>query len=879
MGEKWLNANANAKGVGTQEALKKSLRRSSRLLKTYANAAGSKTGVAVFGPSQAGKSTLISALAKGPTGSLKVDFGENVLDYMLQINPEGGNETTGLVTRFSLESSIEPPSPLTPVCLKLFTEIDVVKILANTYFGEAKGAVRLNAEDLRKAIDALARKSPVKNNLTLDDMEDLAEYVKSISEVYASGPLLESHYWPRAVGLGYRLSLEDRATLFSMLWGGVAEFTRLYVKLYKALDSLGHEEIAFCGLNALFEPELATDSRKNSVLHVDRLLGLLDEAGDQVEVASLSGQKAKLTRPVLSALIAEIHVKVVEKPGDFMDYADILDFPGYRAREKLVDVAEEIKNPEILKKCFLRGKVAYLFERYCSRQEITAMLLCVGDSVQNNPDLPMVIDHWIKSAHGETPEDRQGKPVCLFMVLTKFDRMLEMGAGSVDPTTRWDNRYNASFLQFFSNHEWPLNWSRSGRSVRPFANIFWLLNLGFADAYFNIEREEASGLIRSVGLRQDQAEWVEKVHQGYLASPTTQKHVNNPDEAWRAIIEGSDGGAAYIVEKLTPILATDLKLSQLTHLALTEGRLIEENLKNFYQGGDKDEERKVKEAAFKKIAGHLTALQTKTRRFGFLQRALFLSDDECYAIFSQSFSDYEFAESKDPEALAAAEEPLDLEALLFGDSPEDPSVNASSAPSPLTPAGDFASQYRRRLENSWQERLGERLADAKFLKRFGFTRDLLQQLISELVQGAKRLGVMEAVEKDLRQALSYGNVNPERLLWKQSRLASTILAEFVNFLGLSPTRLTDDQRRITVLGRETTVFAKAKTPIGAPILPEIQTNYDLPYFQDWLKALFRLMIQNVDFAEKNYDVEENAKLGQVIKANLAARVKLGEVRA
>ncbi|MDR1607977.1 MAG: putative virulence factor [Deltaproteobacteria bacterium] len=870
-GEKWLIDNVSS--VGSQEALRKSLRRSARLLNSCARAADSKTGVAVFGPSQAGKSTLISALAKGPSGSLKVDFGPNaILDYMLHINPEGGNETTGLVTRFSLDRSIEPPDPALPVCLRLFNEIDIVKILANTFFGEAKGAVKLEPETIQKTLDTLSSRAPVRNGISLDDMEDLSEYVKSVSGEYASGSLLESHFWPRAIGLGQRLNLTDRAILFGFLWGNLTEFTQLYLNLLKALDQLGSEEIAFCGLNALYEPELNADSRKNSVLHVDRLLGLLsEEGGDAVTVKSFGGRIATLTRPILSALIAEIHVKMVEKPGPFMDYADILDFPGYRARMKLTDIANDIKNPEILKNCFLRGKVAYLFERYCARHEITAMLLCVADSVQNNPDLPTVINKWIKSAHGETPEDRFGQPICLFMVLTKFDRILERGVGASDLTTRWDNRYNASFLQFFSAHEWPLTWSKNGSAVYPFNNIFWLMNLGFADAFFKIERDATTGSIRSLGLRDDQIKWVDEVHAGYMASRSTAKHVQDSEAAWRAIINGSDGGASYIVEKLTPILATELKLGQLTNLALTESRLIEDGLKSYYQGGDKEEERKIKEDLFKKLASYLAKLAKKFR-FGFFLKSIILSDDDCHSIFSQSFSENEF--EVEETALDAPIAPLDdIESILFlGESQSSPDVAPKA---PVVRSDDFASRYRRRLETAWQARLGEYLSEAKFLRYYGFTRDIFQQLISELVQGAKRLGVMDEIETKLRQALSYSNVNPERLLWKQSRLASTFLADFVNFLGLSPSRLTDEQRTVQILGRQTLLFARPDEPGDNPDLPEIQVDFDQLYFQDWLRAFYRLAIQNVDFAEKNYDIEANTRLGQIISSNRAAQGELG----
>ncbi|MDR1086408.1 MAG: putative virulence factor [Deltaproteobacteria bacterium] len=881
-GEKWLLDNESS--AGPQEVVRKRLRRSARFLKTYADAAGSKAGVAVFGPSQAGKSTLISALAKGPTGSLRVDFGAEVLDYMLSINPEGGNETTGLVTRFSLDHPAESPDPAKPVCLKLFSEADIIKILANTYFGEAKGAVRVQPDDIKKILDDLSKKPPAKSTLTLDDMEDLAEYVRGISEVYASGPVLEAHFWPRAAELAVRLSLTDRVSLFSCLWGNLDQFNSLYVKLFKALEQLGHQETAFSGLNALYQPELAADSRKNSVLHVDRLMGLLDDGGDTVEVVSLKGQRASLTRPVLSALIAEIHVKVVEKPGRFMDYADILDFPGYRAREKLSDITEEMKNPEVLKKCFLRGKVAYLFERYCARHEITAMLLCIGDSVQNNPDLPAVIDHWLKDTHGELPEDRYGKPVCLFLVLTKFDRMLEKGTGSSDPVTRWDNRYNASFLQFFSNHSWPKEWTKKGSDVRPFNNIYWLLNLGFADGFFNIEKSPGeSGEIKCSGVRDDQAGWVENIRQGYLDSETTKKHVREPEAAWEAIAAGSDGGVSYIVQNLTPILETDLKLSQLVHLTAAEAQSVERTLKEFYQGGDKEEEKKIKEAWFKKMAVCLTELQTKRVRLGLFLRSVILSDDDCHTVFSRSFSGRELEsmdyEGKSPEAAQESRPVLDdLESFLFGSEPAAGAEPAGPvpAPSPARITGDSAYRYRRRVENAWQARLDDVQNDPKLLRYYGFPRDVLQQLLAELVQGAKRLSVMDTIESQLREALSYSNVNPERLLWKQSRLASAYLSDYVSFLGLSPYHLSEQERTVRVLGREALLFALPKVPAEVPELPEIQASYDLLYFQDWLRALYRLMIQNVEFAEKNYDIEENARLGRIIGADLKALAVLGQ---
>ena len=64
--------------------------------------------VAVFGPSQSGKSYLISALARRGTDPGLARFGDRTLDFVRDINPEGGQEATGLITRFTLRPAAAP---------------------------------------------------------------------------------------------------------------------------------------------------------------------------------------------------------------------------------------------------------------------------------------------------------------------------------------------------------------------------------------------------------------------------------------------------------------------------------------------------------------------------------------------------------------------------------------------------------------------------------------------------------------------------------------------------------------------------------------------------------------------------------------------------
>src|SRR5690606_22798431 len=67
-----------------------------------------KQSLGLFGPSQAGKSFLVGALLSHELGSHKVMSRSGEVDFLREINPAKGVESTGVVTRFS--ASDEPPA-------------------------------------------------------------------------------------------------------------------------------------------------------------------------------------------------------------------------------------------------------------------------------------------------------------------------------------------------------------------------------------------------------------------------------------------------------------------------------------------------------------------------------------------------------------------------------------------------------------------------------------------------------------------------------------------------------------------------------------------------------------------------------------------------
>ena len=112
---------------------------------------------------------------------------------------------------------------------------------------------------------------------------------------------------------------------------------------------------------------------------------------------------------------------------------------------------------------FLRGKVAFLFDRYVSDKEITAMISCIPDGNMEQVDLPELLNSWISGTVGEKPKDRDEQKNPLFFVMTKFDLHLQDTAAAVTETDRFSRRIRASLLEKFGQGQqsWPLHWNSS----------------------------------------------------------------------------------------------------------------------------------------------------------------------------------------------------------------------------------------------------------------------------------------------------------------------------------------------------------------------------------------------------------------------------------
>ncbi len=170
-------------------------------------------GVGVFGPSQAGKSYLVSILASRDGRPLQARFARQELRLPARHQPPGNRESTGLVTRFGL--GLSDVTPDFPVRVRLLTQTDIVKILGNSFlmdFDHQKAAFeRPDGMAIRKRLSELRAKAlpTATGDLDADDVLDLIEYFDTFFAGITSE--LRTEYWREAIELAPRLSGRDRA--------------------------------------------------------------------------------------------------------------------------------------------------------------------------------------------------------------------------------------------------------------------------------------------------------------------------------------------------------------------------------------------------------------------------------------------------------------------------------------------------------------------------------------------------------------------------------------------------------------------------------------------------------------------------------------------
>jgi hypothetical protein len=571
----------------------------------------------------------------------------------------------------------------------------------------------------------------------------------------------------------------------------------------------------------------------------------------------------KVPRATLTALVAEIKVVMAHKPWNFFEHTDLLDFPGARSREKMLDLpADAQERAFCVRNMLLRGKIAYLFQRYTEERELTCMLLCMPPSNQEVKDLTSLVGKWVEQTHGGTAQARAQLPCALFFVLTKFDMELVAKPGDTPESwrSRIDTRLEASMYQLYKQEDWLQNWDG-----KAFANTFFLRNPGFElDGVFQYEGAEGAAR-RETGIAAQSAERIGANRSGMVESERCAKHFTNPALAWDSAMALNDGGVHFLVDNLERVLSPKLKTRQLAGRLVDRAQMLDRDLRRFYAAGA-DASRKEKEVELMNLRRRLYAVCNEKefafRKFAQLLARLKLVEGDVRGAY------LEVASLRYEEPSPAPGAPGEPEGDAF-----DPWGDADASASAAAPAAprrgrDRFDQFAGKVLNLWTERVRSLSSDERALVGLRMDAKLVIAVADELVSGAHRHALVERIAERVRKQLDSATTRHEMVADRAAGIATTIIDDYVSYLGFA--ELPEAERPAVPEApkpRQRGVFAAPPVPERdkIPALGETRSPLETNYFLDWGVAFRQLGIDNVGFAGgREISEEDNRLLGDIL---------------
>jgi hypothetical protein len=859
-------------------------------------AASRRMCIGVFGPSQSGKSYLVSSLCKPPPGSaggketVVAEFDGQELDFLKEINPPGDKESTGLVTRLSTQRRETPPGY--PVSLQLLSETELVRVLANSYLCDFD-ANRLEFDppvpgpnEVRDLLNELQRTSGgavIAPHLDEQTIFELREYFTRNFPTRTSW--LASEYWSFAQQNAGRLSLPDRARLFSVLWGGIKEFDELYLRLTAALAQLDFAPTAFATMDAI-------QPRDRSIIDVDRIkleLGTPDDDRDLVKVVGIGPgirREAPLPRAVLCALVAELHITLKNPTWPIFDAVDLLDFPGARSREKYSNINDKAESEKDRarrpRELFIRGKIAVLFQRYTDELELTSLLLCMPGGTAEVKDLGLLVREWIFATHGETPAERREQRNALFLVLTKSDLEFVRKDGEDEESRqrRWYRRIFASMIELYQRDMWLDDWNG-----RPFDNALWLRNPSIEQnhlvTYKTTIRDGREVAIESrveTGVAPTIIGELPRLRTYFLQDKDVIPYFREPAKAFDALLTLNDGGVGYIVEQVSAACDPAIKLEQIRRRLLRQAGLLVQQFARFYDAGalgSRDETLKRSLVTVNAVGASIRT-EDGYRAMGHFVAALSAQENAFYELYLDvaSLSGVEEGD-KAASALSRGPAPANLPDVFAA------LETSGQEPQESTLSRGTAAIFAQRAVQTWIRDLRQFAADETDPRRRHLDRDSAEYLAEQLIGAIHRLGVAAAIAREVGALMSV-SASWEAGAALAACIAANRINDVVGFLGFGDR---PEGERPPVPPAPRTPIRRAFRPPEPfsvmPILGDKAKPIATDFAIDWMASFVQTSVDNIGHAHgRDISSEQNAALGRIIaRARLDAKLPAASASA
>ena len=851
----WINSSENP-AVASNSRLKREMGLAVYRHARLEDAVNKPLSVGVYGASQAGKSYFVSALAKGQTGTVMASMGGREVNFLTEINPSGSKESTGLVTRLTRQ-----PVPTTnefPITIELLGELDLVKIVANSFYNDVEQIPELDVQARSSNIEQVLNKSisGSHGSIGVEDVVELSFYCdKHFANSKYYSLLRQVGYWSRMEQLLSVASDDQRLNYFSILWDNSPRYTKLYQHLVQELARFGGARTVLCEAAALFDVEDGEWKRSSSsVINVQTLDAVGTQNQRQLRVVRAGNTTmAPIQTGVgtLSALASEITIAIAHEPHAFFSQADLLDFPGARSRHP-VDRRKFEEVSELPIEHFLRGKVAYLFERYCNSFGMTALLLCIGPSNQEVVGLNRLVEDWVSDAAGDRPDQREGNPVNLFVILTKFDTEFAADRGRATDESRWDARVTASLRKPFGEQQSAkTNWLDRWDTQSAFKNTYWWRSPAADQPHlirYGDDQSEAS-------LSPDRVNYIEKLRLAHMSSNLVKKHFHDPIDAWDAALALNDGGARYVMSNLERVCKPEMRARQILRQVVSNVDKILGQLRPLYISTDAQalQEAKIKSAtAFMGVAASLLQKQ----RAGDFLAALTIDEHDAISLFDEIRSEMMWGDksktSKSEKTAAIIDGEL---AELLGISPptEAPSKSASQTESVV-----------RAFISQWAFLIGKKHQDTSVLEHFEVEPGFVNNICAEVSTALERHGGIAYIAGELeRHNFQHDGASNN---WKSAATVAIILNDFLMYTTLQPNKARTISR---VDGSSTQIFSvnPAKPDGQAELqLPDKSAKFSRKLLADWAVGFYDMIKQNafVDIRDEK-QMQENLKLGRILK--------------
>lgn len=866
----WINdVRVSAPRVDAEaDSLSIKLYQARNLARSLRHVASTPMTVGFFGLSQAGKSYLISALAADEQGQLETQAGSGVrLNFIEHFNPVGsGKEATGLVTRFTCQSqpAVDDHYPLQ---LRLFREIEIAMILANSWFKEfdqERVDYQINDDVIEQALapyEQLDTSVPVPG-VSAEDIVAFLDYMRGLSKNTASK--LEAKYWPRLIKIAPYLNITQRAEVFSVVWGQQALLKQAYIQLSTALHQLGLAQTVYAATDVLVQEVNGVLKQTNSIMNVDTLSLLLTPRDIPVYVRPMQedgqlGQPTQVLTAQLTALTSEMVFPLARAPQDeIVKKVDLLDFPGYRTREQLVrieDAVEAESDSSPVARLMLRGKVAYLFERYTTSQEMSALVMCTSSSKQSEVvTVGPVLTEWIYNTQGATPEERDSR--CgLIWALTMMDMFIDNGLNlsAVNIPEHCGNMMKLTMTERFGNLPWMQEWDTQG----AFKNTFLVRKPRLKTSFIELDEDR-----NEAGFVAQTEDELHTLRQAFLATDTVNRHIAEPAAAWDAMLNLNDGGIRRFSSSFTDIANIDFKLERLEE----QWQKLHQSLTGTFMRWYKADGDAALEQQRLKAQSILMGLGPSAASIAELMHYMKVPDEILRNLYLSGIYEVESAPEEQEEdasftGFMGADEGFDFSNM----------AGTASVTATQTPAAnkENSNEYRfaKAATSAWINHLRGLPERTQLLKSLFIKPEAVTDLVNEIIIASYRFNLQDQLTDALLAHSEVGS-RREQTVDKQVLTVQMILQDFVAWLGNLQLPLAERASRYQNQPGTVFDFYAQESPEDLPKLlenPSRQEQLSWRYLNDWFFAVHEATEANAGQAEgSDITPEQNNALGAVL---------------